>query len=213
MPNSHKENIMEDLIIIGAGVHAGEMAFMVERINRISPTWNFLGHISKGEPSADSFAGSPVLGGFADLEQYPDARLVCDNSVSKEIELPEERLVSLVDPSCFVHPTAQMGPGCVLYPNCFVGLNAVLGKRVFALSGAIINHDDHIEDNVILCSNVSLAGYVYVEQDVYLGQASTVRQSLRIGKGSLIGMGSVVVKDIPPGTVMVGNPARKLRDK
>ncbi|MDA1140469.1 MAG: DapH/DapD/GlmU-related protein [Planctomycetota bacterium] len=204
---------MEDLIILGTGVHAGEMAYMVERINQAKPTWNLLGHISKKPQSEDFFAGNPILGDIAELKHYPSARLVCDNVFPKDIALPGERFISLVDPSCYVHPSAQMGPGCVIYPNCFVGLNAILGWRVFVLSGSIINHDDHLEDNVIVCSNVSLAGYVHVEKDVYLGQACTVRQSLRIGQKSLIGMGSVVVKDVPQNCVMVGNPARKLRDK
>jgi acetyltransferase-like isoleucine patch superfamily enzyme len=39
-----------------------------------------------------------------------------------------------------------------------------------------------------------------------------VRQNLRIGRDSLVGMGSVVIKDVPPSSVMAGNPARKLRD-
>jgi acetyltransferase-like isoleucine patch superfamily enzyme len=36
---------------------------------------------------------------------------------------------------------------------------------------------------------------------------------LRIGRDSLIGMGSVVVSNVPPNSVMVGNPAHKLRDR
>ncbi len=46
----------------------------------------------------------------------------------------------------------------------------------------------------------------------YLGQACTVRQNLSIGRGTLVGMGSVVVGDVPAGVVVAGNPARKLRD-
>mgnify|MGYP001570233007 CR=1 FL=1 len=46
-----------------------------------------------------------------------------------------------------------------------------------------------------------------------LGQGCAVRQHLRIGRNSMIGMGAVVIKDVPPNCVMAGNPARKLRDK
>jgi acetyltransferase-like isoleucine patch superfamily enzyme len=101
----------------------------------------------------------------------------------------------------------------VLYSHCFVGLNARIGDALFCLSGCIINHDDVIEDRVTLASGVTLAGSVHIEADCYLGQGCTVRQELRIGRGSLIGMGAVVVSDVPPNSVIVGNPGRRLRDR
>jgi tetrahydrodipicolinate N-acetyltransferase len=53
---------------------------------------------------------------------------------------------------------------------------------------------------------------VTVESGSYLGQSCTIREFLRIGKQSYIGMGSVVIRDVAPQSMMVGNPARKLRD-
>ena len=52
-----------------------------------------------------------------------------------------------------------------------------------------------------------------MEADCYLGQACTVKQFVRVGKGSLIGMGAVVLRDVPPNAVMAGNPARRLKDR
>ena len=202
---------MKDLIILGTGVHGGEMAHIVDRVNRLSPTWNLLGHIAPQPGHVAEFCGRPVLGTVEKLADYPQASLVADNEFPDTKALPQERFISLIDPSVFIHPTAQIGRGCVIYPNCFVGLKATLGQRVFVLSGAVINHDDVLEDGVVVCTNVSLAGEVHVESGCYLGQACTVRQKLRIGKGSLLGMGCVVIANVPAKSVMVGNPARLLR--
>ena len=186
---------MRDLIILGTGVHAAEMAHLVQRINRVEPTWNFLGHISPRETDQTDFWGYPILGDTEALDNYPDAWLTADNEFPKTVPIPLDRMASLVDPSCFLHPAARIGRGCVVYPGCFIGLNAEIGDRV------------------IMASGVKLAGYVQVDPDVYLGQCCTIRQFLKVGARSLIGMGAVVVKDVPPHAVMAGNPARKLRDK
>ncbi len=208
---------MSDLLILGTGVHGGEMAHIVERINAQHPTWTLLGHVAPKATEQTSFAGYPVVGSAesmdAILSRYPNAKLVADNEFPKCIPLPAERRATLIDPGSYVHPTARIGRGCVIYPQCFVGLNATLGDGVFMLSGCTINHDNVLEENVVAASKVTLAGFVHVEAGAYLGQCCTVRQYLRIGRNAMIGMGAVVVKNVEPNAVMVGNPARKLKDR
>jgi len=205
---------MRDLIILGASVHAGEMVEIVERTNRVERTWNLLGFLATDEKRVGQrLNGYPIIGSREQLAEYRDVAFVPDNTWPRSSSVPREQLASLIDPSCYVSRTAEIGRGCVLYPNCFVGLYAKLGDYVFCLSGTIINHDDVIEDRVVLCSNVSLAGFVHLEPDCYLGQGCTVKQCLKIGQGSLIGMGAVVTKNVPPNSIMVGNPARRLRDR
>ena len=206
---------MQDLIILGAGPHAQEMADIVAQINRVQPTWNLLGSIvspRQADLVGQTIDNLVILGTETAIGQYPQACFAAEYG-SDSSGCPRERLISLIAHSAFVARTAVIGAGCVIYPNCFVGHNARLGDRVFVLSGSIINHDNVLEDNVSVTSHVSLAGYVHVETGCYLGQACTVRQYLRIGRDSLIGMGSVVLADVPPNSVMVGNPARKLRDR
>jgi sugar O-acyltransferase (sialic acid O-acetyltransferase NeuD family) len=190
------------------------MAEIVERVNHVRPTWNLLGYISPhADPGVERRSGYAVLGPPDALTAYPQACLVADNEWPRSLRIPRERLISLIAPDAFISRTATIGRGCVIYPHCFVGLNARLGDAIFCLSGSILNHDVVIEERVVIASGVRLAGSVHVEPDCYLGQACTVRQLLRIGRGSLIGMGAVVVKDVPPNSVIVGNPGRRLRDR
>ncbi len=203
---------MRDLLIAGDGVHGQEMVEIVERINRQTPTWNLIGFLTSSTDAVGVDRNDyPVLGHLEVLDTHPNAAIVADNEWPALTPLPQNRLVSLVDPSTFVSRTALIGVGCVIYPNCFIGLNARIGNYVFCLAGTVINHDDVIEDRVVFASGVALAGSVYVETGCYLGQSCTVRQSVRIGQGSLIGMGAVVLGDVPAHTVIVGNPGRPLR--
>lgn len=205
---------MRDLIILGTGVHAQEIAEIVARVNRETPTWNLLGYLS-AEPSqvGRMLNEHAVLGLPDDLARYPNAALV-PNLVDLEAmgEMPVERLVSLADPSAFISRTARVGRGCVFYPHTFIGLNARIDDLVFVMAGSVINHDDEIGSWTAITTGVTLAGSVRVEPACYLGQACTVRQHLTIGHHSLIGMGAVVVKDVAPFSVMAGNPARRIRE-
>lgn len=206
---------MQPLIIFGSGPHAQEMAEIVGYINRVAPTWNLLGFLvadTQAEWVGKILNGGNVLGTVGDVARFSDAMFVPEYNACPA-GFPHERLTSLVAPNVFVSATARVGRGCVIYPNCFVGLNAVLGDCCFVLSGSIINHDDVLEDNVTLTSGVSIAGEVHVEAGCYLGQSCTIRQKLHISKNSLIGMGAVVTKDVLPNSVMVGNPARRVRDR
>ena len=207
---------MNNLLILGVGPHAIEMVRIVERINEVSPTWNLLGHIARDEDSVDpvgSLFDIPVLGKREVIDEYSDSYLAFEHDFLDPVDVPRERWASLVDPACFLSPGSSIGAGCVLYPRCFVGSNARLGDRAFVLSGSIINHDDTLEDSVSVAGGVMIAGSVSVERGCYLGQGCNIRQMVRVGAGSLIGMGAVVLDDVAPNSVMVGNPARRLRDR
>lgn len=52
---------------------------------------------------------------------------------------------------------------------------------------------------------------VVIEDDVFIGMNSMVLKGVTIGRGSIIGAGSVVTKNIPPGVLAAGNPARVIR--
>ena len=131
---------MRELIILGTGVHGVEMAHIVERINRDCPTWTLLGHIAPQATDRQDCYGYPILGSAEEMDallvRYPDAMLVADNEFPKNIAMPAERRTTIIDPSCYIHPTARIGCGCVIYPQCFVGMNAIIGDGVFLLAAA-----------------------------------------------------------------------------
>jgi acetyltransferase-like isoleucine patch superfamily enzyme len=144
------------------------------------------------------------------MASFPLALVVPEYEWSAKLEIPKERLASLIDPSAVISSSATVGLGCVIFPHCYVGAQAQIGNFLFCLSGSVINHNVVIEDRVTITSGVVIAGDVQIEEDCYLGQSSVVREQLRIGKSSLIGMGCVVLRDVPPNCVMVGNPGRRL---
>ena len=87
----------------------------------------------------------------------------------------------------------------------------VLHDQIMIDAGVCIGHDDMIGECVRIACGVRLAGLVTVGEDVYLGMNASVKQRLNIGKGAVVGMGSVVLSQVPENTSVFGIPARKMR--
>jgi acetyltransferase-like isoleucine patch superfamily enzyme len=66
----------------------------------------------------------------------------------------------------------------------------------------------------VIDADVELGGMLTVEDDVWVGHAAVILpECRRIGRGAIVGAGSIVTMDVAPYTVVAGNPARKLRDR
>ena len=76
-----------------------------------------------------------------------------------------------------------------------------------------IAHNNKIGRNVTITGCVNVSGSNVIDDDVWLAPNSSVRGWVHIGKGATVGMGAVVVKDVPEGETWVGNPARKLEKR
>ena len=70
--------------------------------------------------------------------------------------------------------------------------------------------------NILICGDVPdkdliSKGSIVVEDDVWIGLDAMILSGVKIGKGAIIGAGSVVAKDIPPYAIAVGNPAKVVK--
>lgn len=120
-------------------------------------------------------------------------------------------VVDVVHPAATVSPSARLGHGVTVLAGAVVNAGAELGENVLVNTGAVVEHDCRIGSHVHVASRACLASGVEVDAGAHVGAGATVRQGSRIGAGAVVGVGAVVVRDVDPGAVVVGVPARVLR--
>lgn len=101
------------------------------------------------------------------------------------------------------------GSGIVAFPGSQVGDDVTIGEHTHIGWNAVVSHGCRVGSCVNICPGVVLAGEVHVEDDAFIGaNATVIHGGITIGHGAVIGAGAVVLRDVPPGVTVYGNPAR-----
>lgn len=119
---------------------------------------------------------------------------------------------SAIDSSSLIQPKVKLGLGAQVHPGSIINSFTTVGDYCIINTGSIVEHDAKLEDGVEIGPGATVCGCVRVGLDTWIGAGAMVRDHIRIGENCIIGAGSVVVKDIPDNTVVVGNPARFLKN-
>jgi len=122
-----------------------------------------------------------------------------------------ENFMNAFHPRSIISRRAFFGRGTVIMGGVTVNVGVEIGNHVIINTNASIDHNCIIEDYVHISPNVALAGDVHVGEGTHIGIGACVIQGVKIGKWCMIGAGTVVLKDVPDGATLVGNPGRVIK--
>lgn len=212
---------MNDLMIIGASGFGREVAWIVERINKVSPTWNLIGFLDDNEDVQNTtINGYAVLGIVEDVIKYPDVYYICaigasrvrENVVNRALGVnPNIRFATLIDPSVEISNLVDIGEGTVICAHSIITVNISIGTHVIINLDCTVGHDAVIKDFATLYPSVNISGISTIGYCTELGTGMQIIQAKSIGDYTIVGAGAVVVKDIPSKCTAVGNPAKPIR--
>jgi len=216
-----------DLVLLGAGGLARETAAAVRSGARTATgaVLSARGYLDDAPALVGATVGGlPVLGTTAEAAALAGAPgFVATVASAKDtgrrrrlverLALPPGRWTTVVHPSAALSDCTVIGAGSVVLATCVATADVVVGRHVMLMPGCVLTHDDVLEDYVTLASGVLLSGSVRVGEGAYLGAGARVREGLTIGAGAVVGLGAVVTRDVPPGEVWAGVPARPLTSR
>ncbi|MGG3560509.1 acetyltransferase [Neobacillus rhizosphaerae] len=211
---------MENIVIYGAGGFAREVAHLIEQINAVDQKWNILGFIDDDPNKTGIMVNDwPILGTFEWFNDNPNANVVLATGSPKGKQLIVNRLQAFSDlkfPNLF-HPSLkmsrfnQLGIGNVICEGSILTTNITVGNFVTINLNCTIGHDVEIQDFATILPSSSVSGNVVIEEGVDLGTSSSIIPHKRIGSWTIVGAGSVVVKDLPENCTAVGIPAKPIK--
>jgi len=100
-----------------------------------------------------------------------------------------------------------MNVGCHLLGEISIGSHVMIGSQV------VIWGRDHgiMNNNTPMKQQPHKSSPIIIEDDVWIGAHVTILKGVKLGKGSVIGAGSVVTKDVPEYAIFAGNPAKLIK--
>ena len=208
---------MNGLLIIGAGGHGKVIADIASALGK----WDQIAFVDDKYPDLTQVLDWPVIGGMEDFrnhrEVYPDVFVaVGDNAVRQKITIWSEEagfhLPTLIHPRAAVSRLAVIGAGTIINSQSAVNANATIGKGCIVNTGATVGHDCVLGDFVHVAPGASLAGETVIGDGCWIGMRSAVIEQLTVGKGVVIGAGAVVTRNIPDNKLVVGIPAKIIKD-
>lgn len=212
---------MKDLIIFGASGFGREVAWAVERMNKVASTWNILGFMDDDDSiQGTEVNGYKVLGKSTEVRQYPDAFFVVAVGASRTREKivsnmkvinPDIKFGTVIDPSVEMSDLVTIGDGTIICAHTIITVNIEIGSHVIINLDCTIGHDAILHDFVTLYPSVNVSGITNIGHAVELGTGMQIIQGKSVGDYSIVGAGSVVVKDIPAKCTAVGSPAKPIK--
>lgn len=214
---------MKDIVIVGHGGLAKEVAFLIEEINRHRPTWNLRGYIGAKRTDLGTHSGKHAVVETDEWlgrthEKVAVAIAVGRTDALKTLHSRFKENKSLEFPN-LIHPHAMgdwdqiaLGDGNIIMGAASFTTQITIGSINLFNPGCTIAHDCVLGSYNLVNPGANLSGQVVLGNEVLVGTGAQILQCLRVCSGAVIGAGAVVNRSIEKPGVYVGIPARVMNE-
>jgi sugar O-acyltransferase (sialic acid O-acetyltransferase NeuD family) len=201
------------LIVVSAGGFGRNVVSIARQDAAFGKAWDVKGFLDD-RPGVQGLPDVPVLGDPLTYRVQEGDIFVCAlgdpaarRKYSASLDAQGADFIVL-RPSLSAGERVSIGRGCLFEPNVSIGADAALGAFVTVLSTTILGYGVRVGDYSQIGSFVFCGGGAQIGRDVVIHPHATVLPGVKVGDGAVIGAGSVVIRDVPAGVTMIGNPAK-----
>lgn len=216
---SNLPSVSQPLVVIGGGGMGRCVLDLISVLNDDSPAHPFevVGVLDDGHVDEDLLAlwGAAWLGPVTGLESMaPEIGYVigiADGTARRKLDAygsaQGRPCPTLVHPNVHQGRGVEIGPGSVVCSHVSMENNIRLGRHVHVNQNSTVGHDSRLADYVTISPLAAISGNTIAQEAAFVGTGASVRQGLTLGVESTVGMGAVVIRDVPAGRTVVGVPA------
>ena len=130
--------------------------------------------------------------------------------VCGQLQARGARFISILHPTVCLGINARVAEGCVFAPHSLASANAVVESFVAVNHASGIGHDARVGEGTTISSYCDLMGGVEVGRCCFIGSHACILPGKKVGDYAKVGAGSAVIRNVKPGTTVMGVPARFL---
>jgi acetyltransferase EpsM len=211
------------LIIVG-GKGSGEIAMSVfNAVNKITNEWQIEGFLNDIQKPGEYLGNHKVLGPSESVKDYVDKGYFIHYTYHfnvknkpdrvrtfKDLNIPIEANATAIHPLAHLDDSTKIGYGCLMLPQASTSFGAVVEDFCHVYTNGFVGHDSILGPYSTLAAHAVIGARVKIQTGSHIGLNSVIREDVSIGKYTIIGIGSVVIKNTEPYSTWAGNPAKNL---
>jgi sugar O-acyltransferase (sialic acid O-acetyltransferase NeuD family) len=204
------------IVVVGAGGFGREVIELLFAINARQPTFEVLGVLDDGPVRAELLEriGTSHIGDTGRLDD-----LEADYVIAIAAAAPRRRIDAVATgigrrAASLLHPDATIGhdvsidDGVIVAAGARLTTHIAVGRHSHINLNTTIGHDTVIGDFVTIFGGVHIGGGAVIGDGATLGSGAVILPNVRVGADATVGAGAVVVRDVAPGSTVVGSAAR-----